>query len=47
MFPQTILNAEHHKQATKTNKIKEVAKNASEQVKVQAEQIYQSYSVKN
>lgn len=31
----------------KTQKIKEAAKHASEQVKAQAEQIYQSYSVKN
>lgn len=33
--------------AGKTQKIKEAAKHASEQVKAQAEQIYQSYGVKN
>lgn len=32
---------------TKANKLKEAAKTASEQVKAQAEQIYQAYSVKN
>lgn len=43
----------HHHSSTlaatvgKTQKIKEAAKHASDQVKAQAEQIYQSYSVKN
>lgn len=36
-----------HTYMTKATKIKEAAKTASEQVKAQAEQIYQSYSVKN
>lgn len=36
-----------HTYMTKANKIKEAAKTASEQVKAQAEQIYQAYSVKN
>lgn len=32
---------------TKATKLKEAAKKRSEQVKAQAEQIYQNYSVKN
>lgn len=32
---------------SKATKLKEVAKKRSEQVKAQAEQIYQTYSVKN
>jgi len=32
---------------SKASKIKEAAKTASSQVKAQAEQIYQAYSVKN
>lgn len=38
---------DHTTYITKANKIKEVAITASEQVKAQAEQIYQAYSVKN
>lgn len=52
MFPvqsPTNTSAQHHDHTymTKASKIKEAAKTASEQVKAQAEQIYQSYSVKN
>lgn len=36
-----------HNYMTKASKLKEVAIKKSEQVKAQAEQIYQSYSVKN
>lgn len=49
MFPihtSTLNHADHH-YMSKANKIKEVAKTASSQVKAQAEQIYQAYSVKN
>lgn len=54
MFPtpqQSTLNSiqqQHdHNYVTKASKLKEVAKKRSEQVKAQAEQIYQTYSVKN
>lgn len=52
MFPvqsPTSASTQHHDHTymTKASKIKEAAKTASEQVKAQAEQIYQSYSVKN
>lgn len=49
----TTIYPHHHQQQNsmglpgKTQKIKEAAKHASEQVKAQAEQIYQAYSVKN
>lgn len=46
MHPGNLHTADHHIMA-KATKIKEAAKNASEHVKAQAEQIYQSYSVKN
>lgn len=53
MFPiqHTTANNNHHSTEhnfiPKANKIKEAAKTASEQVKAQAEHIYQAYSVKN
>lgn len=54
MFPtaagNAALNGAHHAEhnyVTAASKLKEVAKKRSEQVKAQAEQIYQSYSVKN
>lgn len=40
-------NQQQHEIITKATKLKEVAKKRSEQVKAQAEQIYQTYSVKN
>lgn len=53
MFPvqgsANMSTQQHHDHTymAKASKIKEAAKTASEQVKAQAEQIYQSYSVKN
>jgi len=49
MFPIHTSNVGHsdHHYMSKASKIKEAAKTASSQVKAQAEQIYQAYSVKN
>lgn len=53
MFPtvQTGITAstaqQHHEINYLGSKLKEAAKKRSEQVKAQAEQIYQTYSVKN
>lgn len=58
MFPTLNQNQQQHHNTNahpvdqtymtnKAAKIKEVAKSASEQVKAQAEHIYQAYSVKN
>jgi len=49
MFPvhTSTLNHPDNHYMSKASKIKEVAKTASSQVKAQAEQIYQAYSVKN
>lgn len=49
MFPlhTPALNQADHHYMSKASKIKEAAKTASSQVKAQAEQIYQAYSVKN
>lgn len=52
MFPTHVVNsaaAAHgdHTYMAKATKLKEVAKKKSEQVKAQAENIYQSYSVKS
>lgn len=52
MFPVHSTNAttnhhSDHNYMSKASKIKEAAKTASEQMKAQAEQIYQAYSAKN
>lgn len=46
MFPNHS-SAAHQSHTSKTTKIKEAAKTATDRVKTQAEQIYQAYSVKN
>lgn len=52
MFPTQVINTlatvhGDHTYMAKATKLREAAKKTSEQVKAQAEQIYQSYSAKN
>lgn len=45
--PNFLLNDSNTNYLLNANKLREVAKKGSEQMKAQAEQIYQTYSVKN